>query len=42
MGHYFFIYRAIVSWYSKKQKTVSISTIEVEYIILVNIAQKNV
>lgn len=42
MGHYFFIYRVLISWYSKKQKTVSTSTTKVEYIALENVVQKSV
>ena len=34
MGHYFFLYEAIVSWYNKKQCTVSTSTTKVKYITL--------
>lgn len=34
MGHYFFFYEAIVSWYKKKQCTVSTSTTKVKYIAL--------
>lgn len=34
MGYYLFINRAIRSWYSKKQRTVFILTIEAKYIAL--------
>ena len=42
IGHGFFIYGAIVSWYSKKQKTVSNFTIKAKYIALGNVVQKSV
>ena len=32
--YYYFINRAVVSWYSKKQRIVSIFTIKAKYIIL--------
>lgn len=42
MGHYFFIYKALVSWCSKKQRTVSISTTKAKYIALGHAACESV
>lgn len=42
MGYYFFINGRVVSWYNKKQRTISTSTIKVEYIVLGYGTQKNV
>lgn len=40
--YYFFINRAIVSWYNKKQRTVFISTTETKYIALGHAAQESI
>lgn len=43
IGYYFFLNRAIVSWKrKKKQRTVSTSTIEVEYIAFKHVARKTI
>lgn len=42
MGNCFFIHGAIVSWCSKKQRTVSTSTTEAEYITLGHAARESV
>lgn len=42
MGHCFFIHEAIVSWCSKKQRTVSTSTTEAKYIALGHAGRKSV
>lgn len=42
MGHCFFINGAIVSWCSKKQRTVSTSTTKAEYIALGHASRKSV
>ena len=42
MGHCFFIHGAIVSWYSKKQKTVLNPTTEAKYIVLGNTIQESI
>ena len=42
MGNCFFIHGAIVSWCSKKQRTVSTSTTEAEYIALGHAARESV
>lgn len=40
MGYYFFMNRVMVSWNSKKQRIVFISTIEAKYITLGYVARK--
>ncbi len=40
MGHCFFLNGVVVSWYNKKQRTVSISTNEAEYIALGHAARE--
>ena len=42
MGHCFFVNGAVVSWCSKKQRTVSTSTTEAEYIALGHAARESV
>ncbi len=42
MGHCFFLNRAVVSWCSKKQRTVSTSTTKAEYIALGHAAREAV
>ncbi len=42
MGYYFFLNRAVISWNSKKQRTVSTSTTKSEYITLGHVATEAV
>lgn len=42
MGYCFFLNRRVVSWYDKKQKTVSNSTTEAKYIIISHAARKGI
>lgn len=42
MGHYSFINNGVMSWCSKKQRTVFTSTTEIEYIALRHTTQENI
>lgn len=42
MGHYFYVNRAVISWCNKKQRTVSTSTTEAEYLVLGYAAQESI